>query len=386
MEIHENVAAVILIDPSREATSFGGYPDNQAGYPFKQVNNVSPEFNAANGPLGSTGQIAGVQTGSGGANRMLQLAYINYHGVVPHHDFQIGQFAPAVGEEAIRSSAQLDFIERSMVGQVNDTRDLGVSMHGKWIDERFQYWLGAFDGAGNYYGSVGQQQNRADDNDAKDLNFRVLFRPLWEHECMGSLELGFSGIMGKHGKQGNPDPIADPVNGLNRRSTWASKYAPWLSYKGTGPIKGLWLRAEGLWMKDRNAPDSIVDFNGGSAGGNPNLQDAPRPFSSMGWYAAAGYKISDSVFCQSAPAFLRAFEFAGRFERFQNVQVADLNDPNLTRVYYTTMTTAGINYYIRKNNAKIQLNYTTVEDPTSQIMGFHNVKNNVFAANFQVAF
>ena len=48
-----------------------------------------------------------------------------------------------------------------------------------------QYWLGVFDGAGNYLGSssgafnvAGQMQNRADDNNEKDGNFRVLVRQL----------------------------------------------------------------------------------------------------------------------------------------------------------------------------------------------------------------
>jgi len=390
MEIHENVTAVIMIDPAREAASFYGYPDNQSSgdSPFKRINNVAPEYDAANGPgLGSTETIANVQTGAGAAPRLLQDAYINYHGVVPHHDFTIGQFLPAVGEEGIRSNAELEFVERSMVGLVNAyARDLGASLHGRWWDDRFQYWLGMFDGAGNYYLSAGQQANRADDNDAKDLNFRFLVRPLWDHECMGSLELGFSGEMGKHGKQGNPDPITDPVNGLNRRSTWASKYAPWVYYRAPGPAKGLWLRAEGLYIKDRNAPDAVVDFTGSSASSSPNVQDAPRPFSSIGWYGALGYKISDSVFCDKAPAWLKPFEFAARLERFQNVEVADLVDVGKTDVYFTTVVTGGINYYIRKNNAKIQLNYSAVKDPTSQIMGFHDVKNNVFAANFQVAF
>src|SRR6185436_12982927 len=102
-----------------------------------------------------------VQTGAGTTNRIFQDGYINYHGVIPHHDVQIGQFKPQLGEEGIRSSGELDFVERSMLGQLGDKRDLGIHVHGTWWDERFQYWLGAFDGAGNFQGSGGDFQNRS---------------------------------------------------------------------------------------------------------------------------------------------------------------------------------------------------------------------------------
>src|SRR6185295_13170280 len=105
----------------------------------KKQNLVSPEFNEANGPAGAvnTSIIAAVQNGAfgGGPPRLLQDAYINYHGAIPHHDIQIGQFKPWVGEEGIRSSGELDFVERSMVGFQADNRDLGISIHGSfWND------------------------------------------------------------------------------------------------------------------------------------------------------------------------------------------------------------------------------------------------------------
>ena len=394
MEIHENITAVIMIDPAAEAASFPGYPDNQSqnGTVFKTVNNVSPEFDAANGPgLGSTNEIANVQSGAGTTPRLLEDAYIQYHGVIPHHDVQIGQFHPAVGEEGIRSSAELDFIERSMIGQINWVYDMGVSVHGKWWNDRFQYWLAAFDGAGNYFGSAGLPQNRADDNSSKDFNYRVLVRPLWEDECYGSLELGFSGIMGSHGKDGTPDPIATPVAGLNRRSVWASKMDPWLMYKAGGPVKGWWIRGEMLWMKDRMAPDSVMDLSAGGAA-EAFAQDGPRPVSVNGGTVSTGYKIADSIFCDSAPSWMKPFEIAFRYERFQNVLVsdsgigADAAGATATNVYYTTVATGGLNYYIRKNNAKIQLNGNYVREPSSVHYGFHGTNNSNIALNFQVAF
>lgn len=396
MDIHENVTAVVMIDPAREATSFPNLTTNQGL--FKRANNTAPEFEGANGPgLGSTANISSVQLGSGAVPRLLQDAYINYHGVIPHHDFTIGQFKPGMGEEGLRSSAQLDFVERSFVGQIFDNRDLGLSAHGTWWDDRFQYWLGLFNGAGNYWLSGGQAQNRSDDNDEKDFNVRWLVRPIWKSECWGSLELGWSSMWGQKGEASGKDPINNPINGLNRNDNWAIRHAAWLSYMAGGPVKGLWLRGEWGWIKDRNAPGSVVDLLGAGGTDLGNLgtgsgfgQSTGRPFHGQGWYAALGYKISESIFCDSAPGFLKPFEFAFRYDTFENVQVADLVNPDHTDNFSTNVWTIGINYYIKGHNAKIQLNYNIVDNPDGGSQGgnrdFHDVNNNSFAVNFQVAF
>ncbi|HYG74318.1 MAG TPA: porin, partial [Planctomycetota bacterium] len=309
-------------------------------------------------------------------------AYINFHGVIPHHDYSIGQFKPAFGEEGIRSNAQLDFVERSFVGQLGDRRDLGIQAHGTWWDDRFQYWIGAFNGAGNYYGSAGDFQNRSDDNDEKDFSYRVLLRPLWKNECWGSIELGFSSVMGTKGESAGQLPLDAPVNGLNRNQSWAIRHAGWASYLPGGPVKGLWLRGEWGYIKDRNAPGTVVDV------ANVEIQQAGKPFVSTGWYAAAGYKISDSVFCDSAPGWIKPFEVALRYDTFENVQVADLTNQNHTDNFSTNVWTVGLNYYIKGHDAKIQMNYNIVEDPDidNDARSFHDVKNNSFVVNFQVAF
>ena len=393
MDIHENVTGVIMIDPAREITSFADGRDNQGQW--KRANQVAPQFNNANGPgLGSTSSVGGVQSGSGAVPRLLQDAYINFHGVLPHHDYSVGQFKPAFGEEGIRSSAQLDFCERSFVGQLGDQRDLGMQVHGTWWDDRFQYWVGLFDGAGSYYLSSGQYQNRADDNDEKDFSYRMLVRPLWKNETWGSIELGWSSEMGKHGESSGHDPIATPVNGLNRNQSWAIRHAAWFSYMPGGPVRGWWLRAEGAYIKDRNAPGTVVDQLGGggteignTGDGTGLAQSTGKPFSSVGGYIATGYKISDSIFCDSAPSWIKPFEFAFRFDTFQNVEVADPANPSHTNAYRTDIWTAGVNYYIKGHDAKIQMNYNWVGDPSGPAAArFHNVKNDNFIVNFQVAF
>ncbi len=156
----------------------------------------------------------------------MQDAYINFHGLIPHHDFTIGQFKPPAGEEGVRSSANLDFVERAMVNQQNELRDLGAQVHGSWWEDcepkigRVQYWAGVFDGAGNNFDTAGDYQNRADDNDNKDVAGKLMVRPIWADCLLGRLELGVWGQYGKHGESGDDTPDGSaPVNGLNRLQT-----------------------------------------------------------------------------------------------------------------------------------------------------------------------
>ena len=156
MNINENLSSLVIIDPSNESVSFPLVTDNQAnvGYIYKSLANVGPQYQSVNATPGSTPSLTSCRPARASQILMLEDAWINYHGVVPHHDFYVGQMRPFVGEEGIRSSGQLDFVERSFCGILDDRYDLGAAFHGTWWDERFQYWGGVYDGAGNYFGSA----------------------------------------------------------------------------------------------------------------------------------------------------------------------------------------------------------------------------------------
>ena len=414
MDMTENVTGYVFIDPNREINS--GYPSLPNGSAnigiYQRQNNVSPEFAgtkpAPNG-INNTALISGIQSGASAGTdaapgRALQDVWIDYHNAIPNHDFMVGQFRRSFGEEGTRDVSQLDFVERSMIGFTDDSRDLGAHIHGAWWDVdpdapayssspsgRFQYWLGVEDGAGTFH-SFGSFQNRADDNNAKDFSYRLLVRPLWKQEKWGSLELATASQFGDHGGSGQPDPQTNPVNGLNRRSVWAYRHSAWGYYAPGSVAKGLWLRSEWNEFHDRVAPGAMVNLVGnGDNAAKPFQQSNPHPFTSSGYYAALGYKMADSIWakdCGGMPSMLKPFEFVARYDTFQNVQVDNPSRPGDTLLYSTNVWTTGFNYYIKGHNAKIQCNYNFVELPSSHRTDFqfHHYNADSLLVNWQVAF
>lgn len=378
MDIHENVRAVVMIDPAREATSFPTLPSNQGhgiagdGVAFHNVG-----YDASGNQIGHV-RNESVRHGSGEANRLLQDAYINFHGILPHHDVSIGQMKRRLGEEGWRDSMELDFVERAMITQIAEMRDIGLQVHGSWLDDRLQYWLGVFNGAGTAFQP---RQNRADDNDQKDLLGSLLVRPLWKDETWGSLELGASYLWGITGESAGDDPVLNSVDGLNRERTHRYMTYAWASYMPGGPVRGWWLRGEWGRYRDRFAPSQVV--SGIGFGGVRN----PECFDIQGWYFSTGYKLADSIWADSVNKWVKPMEFTFRYEVMQNLFFQDLAQPaHHTDVFNTRVFTAGVNYYIVGNNAKLQVTYNWVgeETPDEGFRQLREVRNDNLLVNFQV--
>lgn len=400
------VTGYMMIDAAREALTFPLVTDNKAvgGTIFKQNNIIAPEVDNNGGApagLGNFLVLQNLHNGLGSPARILQDAFINFHNNPEcpgdfdwHHDLQVGQFLPAFGEEGLRSNAQLDFVERSHVGIMGNNRDLGIQLHGSWWCDRFQYWVGAFNGTQDYHMSNGQGNNRSDNNDSKDFSYRIMVRPL-DSECWGKMELGFSSEIGRHGEAGDIDPITNPINGLNRTSTWAQRHGAWGYYAPGGWLTGLWTRGEWGWYRDRNTPGTVIDYLaqgttdfGNTGSGSGFAQGNGKAFAVQGWYVAAGYRFRECQTPHPLPKMLKDVELAFRFQQFGNVLTADLVNPAHTDVFTTAVYTGGINYYIKEHNAKIQLNYNKVVNPDQSTVArsFHELRNDSFVVNFQVAF
>jgi hypothetical protein len=409
LDIHENITAYVMIDPSRE--------HNPYFYPV-------PTYPRHNSDLGPTGGVSNVQFGAlggptGGNSivpRLLQDVYFNVHDVIPHHELVFGQFKPPAGMEAWKNSGQLEFVERAMVSSINNVRDIGLMIQGSWLDDRVTYALGLFNGPSGTVLSdpeLTEAGNRSDDNDEKDFAWRVAVRPVFDAEkWYGRLELGVARTDGVHGESGQEFDVFGDVknvalNAINTQVTDISKTAAWVFYRPGGPVRGWWLKGEWGSGRDRfgrNAYTTLVNLaNGGETNGNPRVpvpgvnsdfvQGGPTPVNVQGWYFSTGYRLSESVFadrldsCGLTGSTLKNMEFAFRYEVYENVSTEDLNDSDRhTNQFKTQAYTFGLNYYIKGNDAKIQANYVIVDDPSAPTHGIAEVDNNVFVLNFQVGF
>lgn len=364
MEIHENVMAVISLDAAREAASYPTFPTNLGNGVW---GDSAVMWDASNSNSGNTRTDA-VRNGTGDANRMLQDAYIRVHGLIPHHEFYAGQMRRHLGYEGMQDDMALDFVERSMITQPASLRDVGGMVHGTWWEDRFQYWLGGFNGAGTAFQ---QRQNRGDDNDEKDLVGTILLRPLWKDEMFGSIEMGYSILYGTAGE-------GQGLNSLNRRGTRRTMQYAYLNYRPAGPVKGWWMRGEWGEIRDRFAPDQVNAWA---------MVFDPAPFRVQGWTVATGYKLSESVWADKVSKWLKPAEFTFRYDVMQNLALPALSHTRQQDSFNTQVFTAGINYYIKGNNAKLQFNYNWVCEEDGKDNGprqLREVENDNFVVNFQV--
>ena len=405
VEIHENVSAYVMIDPAAEAAS---YP--QSAVAQKTLAYVSPQYSPPQGAFGpstffpggifggNTSTVQNVQLGLRTPNpTLLQDALINFHGVVPHHDFTVGQMLNTFNEDNFADNGALDFVERAYIGN-SVSRDIGAVIHGSWWCNgeggayqgagdkgRLQYWLGIYNGSGNLFGTQGTSYNRSDDNNDKDFVGTLLARPLWG-DCMGKLELGYSFRAGHHGNSG-ASTVASSNNFISANSSSLGHDA-WAKYFAPGIARGLWFKGEATFLHDRNQAGTVIDVTlpGFQVGDAPGIVGSPEPTSTFGYWGAAGYKLSDSaLFCSGDHSFWRNFEVDFRYESAPNVFIAKPGRPNFTNVYSSTVYTSGVNYYIKGDNAKIQLNYNVVQNPDGPAgQPFHNVRNDSLVLNFQV--
>ena len=159
MAITDKINAFVYINPAAEIGS------NTRPVLRHTLANVSPEFNAVNGPFNgaTTGAVNALQNQGASTPSLLQDALINFHDIIPHHDFTVGQILNTFNEENFAPNNQLDFVDRSYIGN-QIPRDIGAIIHGSWWGNggggsyagggdtgRVQHWLGVLNSPGTLY-------------------------------------------------------------------------------------------------------------------------------------------------------------------------------------------------------------------------------------------
>lgn len=206
--------------------------------------------------------------------RILQDFFFDL-GYIPYHNLRVGQFKLPLTEEGLRSSVELDTIERSYIGRTfGDQRDIGIQLSGSW--EYVDYDIGIFNGSG---------QNQLDVNDYMDVSGRIVLKPFKD------FEIGISALTGNTGAE---------IPDRNRLGGEVRYEFNDVTFKGE-------------YMKAKDAK-----------------------LEREGWYAQVGYIIP----------FMPQLQSVFKYEEFENSNNIEQRD-----------FTIGLNYFIKRNNVKLQINY-----------------------------
>jgi phosphate-selective porin OprO/OprP len=135
----------------------------------------------------------------------IQDAYMNVH-AWDAFQFEAGKFKQPVSYEQLIQDRFVPTMERSLIDQLVPARDEGVMIHGtKLLWDRLDYAISV---------SNGEINGNGDTNDRKDLNARVVVRPLNDEAIWPELRLlqfGISGSTGKEQENISPNILRTPA-------------------------------------------------------------------------------------------------------------------------------------------------------------------------------
>ena len=141
-------------------------------------------------------------------------AYMNVH-YWDQFQFEIGKFKQPFSYEDLIQDRYVPTMERSMMDQLVPQRDEGAMIHGeKLFDDRFDYAFAVSNGNPNDTG--------IDDNNDKDLNGRVVFRPFAADDCamLHGVRIGISGSIGVENDTISSTSSTPPIITTPATVTW----------------------------------------------------------------------------------------------------------------------------------------------------------------------
>jgi len=270
-------------------------------------------------------------------------------------DFQVraGKFKMPFSLEEVTSPMDLDFVYRAnVVNSGSPAREVGVSLHGQFLQRAVGYEVGVFQGDG--------ENARFGDNPGagRTVAARVMGRPLRVTTIPGSareLTVGFAmttgdvpeGLNSLRGQTAFRERFVDPVYVKGRRLRLGLE-ADWQP----GPFS---LKGELIRVTDERRQQGVME------------EDLP-PLELRGWYVSGSWVVTgESKFngvIPRAPLFrggAGALEVAARYERFGFGSTLDGDNDstsprgaNLLETSDTAWTT-GLNWYLNRWT-KLQFN------------------------------
>jgi phosphate-selective porin OprO and OprP len=119
------------------------------------------------------GGVTRVSEGAAQGGPNLRDAYLNYK-YSDGLQLMVGQFKPRFNREELTSSSKLQFVDRSVSNEIfNHGRDIGIDIHGKFLDGQLGYDL--------YVQNEGANRNATNPNNEFLTGFRLLWNAMGKH-------------------------------------------------------------------------------------------------------------------------------------------------------------------------------------------------------------
>jgi len=265
-------------------------------------------------------------------------AFLNYKFGAPL-TVQVGQFKPPQARQELTSASRQLFPERSLA---NDTfnlgRDQGVQAAGSCADKRVEYRLGLFNGNGPNTSNPDNRHMVTGRLDLNPLGAYKMDEAGWADDkplvnVGGSFAWNKIGANDVDDNFGTDNDVMEKALGLDDISD-----ADFTTAYGSDLTWLLWTaNVNATWMGATFAAE-FFDLNA-----DPDQGD---DWDADGFYVQAGYQVIP-----------RTLELAARYSEIESDDA-----PALAPSFDKSETQFGVNYYLKKHAAKLQADYTMVED------------------------
>lgn len=280
------------------------------------------------------------QQGWGKGKTKTEDAWFSYRLAAPL-TVKVGQFKPGQARQELTSSAKQLFVERSLA---NDTfnlgRDIGVEFSGSCAGHLFDYRAGVYNGNG---------PNISNPDNHHMIAGRVDFNPLGQFKMEGPsfgekkplLNIGASYAINRvsatdPSKFDKDNDVLDVALGLD-------KVADFSVYGDDFDVQ----------LVTTNVHFKVADLSlGGEYYRMKADPQAGGDWDADGYYVQAGYQIIPNT-----------LEVAARYSAVES----DMSSAGtvVSREFDKAETQFGVNYYFKKHSAKVQADYTLVDDDLS---------------------